>query len=181
MEFKLIQGAGNEKYIKKCVSLDKKSYSKEYQGDFETYMHIYKTNPNSFIFIVEGEVLIGYSIITPISDIAHLKMLQGNCIDTQSFKYSDFVHYKKASKLYVYSLVIHDSKRNNGLSNILFDSCINQSEKWGVKNKKIDFLFADVVDSKLKRIATKRGFKFLKKTNHNSEIIGKNVGNKLAI
>ena len=63
MEFKLIQGAGNEKYIKKCVSLDKKCYSKEYQGDFETYMHIYKTNPNSFIFIVEGEVLIGYSIM----------------------------------------------------------------------------------------------------------------------
>lgn len=181
MGFKLIQGAGNEKYIKNCILLDKKCYSEEYQGNLDTYMHIYRTNPNSFIFIVEGETLIGYSIITPISDVAHLKMLQGDCIDTKSLKYSDFVHYKKASKLYVYSLVIHHSKRNNGLSNILFDLCIKQSEEWRDKNKKIDLLFADVINNKVKKIATKRGFRFLKKTNHNSEIIGKNVGNKLVI
>lgn len=181
MDISFVQGVEYRDLIKECILLDKNAYTKEFQGNLDIYYSIFDANYESFTFALSGTKLIGYIISTPLSKNGHSQICSGKHVDTCVLTNDDFIDFKEAEYIYIYSIVVHPLFRNKGVSKKLFSRALKQCYKWRELNSNLKTIFADTVNKKVFIMASRRGFKLKRTTLHNSAIVYKDISSDYAV
>ena len=115
MEYKILTGEGiNEDFLEKIMEVDRECYAKEYVGELANMQVRYRKNKQSFVCVMDGDLVAGYINFFPVVDSLWEDIVDtGMHIRDDDITADEVVEFCKGEdhNLYILSVVIREQYR----------------------------------------------------------------------
>lgn len=181
MEHFVLGREANKEILAQALELDKLVYPVHYQTIYAYALSWYEKNRDIFVFVLDGEKVVGYICLLPISAGIYQEIRKGVVKEDITIPQEDILAYKDGEEynLYIFSTVLHPAYHGSeylklmleGVQKNIFRLC-----KEGVKFNKI---LADTISPKGIKLARSLGFREICQSNHDSIIYESDFANLL--
>ena len=158
-----------EQDILQCLELDKVVYGDQYVVTLQQVLEWKTVNPDIHVKVKDGDKVVAYTNISPVTEQCYEKIKGGDFIDT-AITADMLVPYErgKLHSVYFSSVVVHPDYQSGDVFFVIYNAVFNKLLSLAEDGIFIRRIIADAVSEKGSRLCRLFGMQKLKSSDHNS-------------